>query len=723
MSLEVSIPDVIQRGPGRFLLNVSLLSDGSFLREIRSFWASWRLQKPLFTCLQKWWDAGKEKIKGLAISFSSAKKKSCSESKTLLSNLASHLKRRLDAGMVSCHDAYQATLASLAKLEIDDAEAARVHSRVKWAEERECSTSYYLRLAKKHRAQSWFSAIRNDHDTVVTDLNDIISAWLSFYSNLFSSCQTDPDDQSQMLSQLSLTLPSHEVPSCEGLFTVEEVLAALKGMARGKSPGSDGLPVEFFLKLWDTLGSDLVEVLNSSYNSGFLSLAPLVRALSPSCLRKVTVLIGTLAGRLLKVIHYVVRTDQTCGNPGPYIGENVSLLRDIVDLTSERNIPAAIFSLDQEKAFDRVAWGFMFATLQKMGFGPSFISWTRLLYNNARCSILINGYTSPVFYPTHGAQQGCPLSPLLYILTMEVLASNLRVHPDIVDISLPSSPTPLPVSSLYADDTSVIVTSDPGIEAIFDTYSRFEKASGSSLNLGKCKGLWLGAWRGRNDSPVAIDWSSAMIKVLGIFIGFGDVMAANWEPQIEAVSKCLSSLRTCSLSLSGKALVANALALSRIWYVASLVHMPQWVLSDLNCLLFKFFWSDKRDLVHRDVVVQNKASGGFGVVSISLKVHALLAQWVKHFQSSQRGWISLLTFWLFDCFGADPLTVLECPSLFSTCHLPPFYCAVLEAWKSLGGSRDPSSGVLTYRSNPDSRSQSLALPVSWLTSTFCSLGP
>ena len=47
-------------------------------------------------------------------------------------------------------------------------------------------------------------------------------------------------------------------------------MIALQGMARGKSPGSDGLPVEFFVKFWDVLGADLVDVFNSSYRDGFL---------------------------------------------------------------------------------------------------------------------------------------------------------------------------------------------------------------------------------------------------------------------------------------------------------------------------------------------------------------------------------------------------------------------------------------------------------------------
>ena len=131
--------------------------------------------------------------------------------------------------------------------------------------------------------------------------------------------------------------------------------------------------------------------------------------------------------------------------------------------------------------------------------------------------------------------------------------------------------------------------------------------------------------------------------------------------------------------------------------------MPNWVFSKLNSLLFKFFWAGKPDLVRRDVVVQKKDSGGFSVVSVKLKVQALLVQWVKRSQESQGGWISLLTYWLFDRFGVDLPTILEFPSLFYLPLLPPFYKAVFNAWRSLGGSCDPSSRAPTYSGDSNSR--------------------
>ena len=60
--------------------------------------------------------------------------------------------------------------------------------------------------------------------------------------------------------------------------------------------------------------------------------------------------------------------------PGRFTGENVALLRDLVDFATFSDTPVAVLSLHQEKAFDRVDWSFIRATLSAMGFGHSFIS-------------------------------------------------------------------------------------------------------------------------------------------------------------------------------------------------------------------------------------------------------------------------------------------------------------------------------------------------------------
>ena len=166
-----------------------------------------------------------------------------------------------------------------------------------------------------------------------------------------------------------------------------------------------------------------------------------------------------ITGRLLKVIHLVVDKDQTCGVPGRFIGENVALLHDVVEFASSSGTTVAILSLDQEKAFDRVDWGFMRSTLSAMGFGPSFISWVDLFYSRVQSAVNMNGYLSSFFSLSRGVRQGCPLSPLLYVLVSEVLAANIWCNAHISGFCLPGSARLSPhlaICRRYLFDSSVV---------------------------------------------------------------------------------------------------------------------------------------------------------------------------------------------------------------------------------------------------------------------------
>ena len=208
-----------------------------------------------------------------------------------------------------------------------------MRARIRWAEQGESSSSYFFRLEKKNAGDNWCAAIRNDEGQIVSDINQILEAWKSFYSKLFHADPPDLEAQDDVLNHLTMFLSSDKMHLCEGPITVEEALVTLKGMARRKTPGSDGLSAEFFLKFWNVLGSDLVQVLNTSHEYGTLpssmrkSLITLLfkkgHRLDIKNWRSISLLnidyklcARVLAGRLLKVIHLVVHRDQSCGVPG-----------------------------------------------------------------------------------------------------------------------------------------------------------------------------------------------------------------------------------------------------------------------------------------------------------------------------------------------------------------------------------------------------------------------
>ena len=133
------------------------------------------------------------------------------------------------------------------------------------------------------------------------------------------------------------------------------------------------------------------------------------------------------------------------------------------------------------------------------------------------------------------------------------------------------------------------------------------------------------------------------------------------------VENALNSWRQRSLSYQGKALLINALALSRVWYVSSLIHVPQWFSAALNSIILQFFWSGKRDFVTYHVVVQPSCLGGFNVVNFQYKVMALHVQWVCRIVASPSSWVSFMVFWFSSLLAGPPHLVFSAPLCFSLC--------------------------------------------------------
>ena len=112
--------------------------------------------------------------------------------------------------------------------------------------------------------------MRVSNGVAVTDAEGICESWASFYQYLFTACPVDLGVLSYLLDCLSLSLSVDDAASCDGPISANEAHAALLDMAKGKSSGSDGLPMEFYVAFWDLLGEDLVNVFNASLEAGLL---------------------------------------------------------------------------------------------------------------------------------------------------------------------------------------------------------------------------------------------------------------------------------------------------------------------------------------------------------------------------------------------------------------------------------------------------------------------
>lgn len=126
-----------------------------------------------------------------------------------------------------------------------------------------------------------------------------------------------------------------------------------------------------------------------------------------------------------------------------------------------------------------IEWSGTIFTLEKLGFGSHFILWVKLLYSSPQASVRTNAVQSEYFRLYCSTRQGCPLSPLLFVITIEPLAIALRSHPHISGIL--RNGIELKVS-LYADDLLLYVSNLP---AVLTTLQAFGQISGYKLNLNK----------------------------------------------------------------------------------------------------------------------------------------------------------------------------------------------------------------------------------------------
>lgn len=146
-----------------------------------------------------------------------------------------------------------------------------------------------------------------------------------------------------------------------------------------------------------------------------------------------------------------------------------------------------LLSLDIHKAFDSLSWDYLLDVLPRYGFGKHFLAILRILYDMPKASLMLRGYSSQPFNICRGTRQGCPLSPLVFVLAIEPLAIKICACPDIKGIECRDREH----KSLFFADDILMVLSAPitSLPNLYEILQPFSAISGLKINVDKSKAL------------------------------------------------------------------------------------------------------------------------------------------------------------------------------------------------------------------------------------------
>ena len=549
--------------------------------------------------------------------------------------------------------------------ELSASRGALKRSRLKFIDGNERNTSFFLSIESHRQEKRVIKEIYDTTGKLVTTPIQIMPTIASFYETLMSNHGDTHHDKPHLLDAFlgdaaHPTLNDEDRELLESPITIHELEEALKLLNSDSAPGCDGLTPLFYSHFWDSVKIPLFESIKESINNELLTLSQrravitlLPKSTEKEALRDISFwrpisLLNTdyklyskaLAIRLQNVIAKLVSDDQVGYIKGRNINDHIRFIDDIINYSKIKHIQGLIVSLDYRKAFATVCKDAIITSLKKFNFGPIFIQYVATIINGAESSIKNAGWISRFFQTSKGVRQGCNLSPLLFILVVELLAIKIRSNANIEGILDQTQNHFINETKLsqYADDMSLYLKNVTSLKLTLHEIDQFTKFSGLALNRKKSIAMWIGKDKDNEPGEETLKWlcKTECIKILGIYfnaIKEASLIEANWDNKIEEIHIIMNNWTKRNCSIWGKTIVAKTFLLSKLNYILQSLNLPINIQQIIDNMIFKFIWKTKSskktiEKIKRSTLCLNVKDGGLSMVSIETQQKVLLLRWL-----------------------------------------------------------------------------------------------
>lgn len=416
-------------------------------------------------------------------------------------------------------------------------------------------------------------------------------------------------------------------------ITTEEIFTAIQTSASRKSPGCDGIPKEFYVKAFNIIHRQLNLILNEALRGGFpeqfldgvvvlskkKTNLETIKAYRPITLLNYDykLLARILKVRLERIINEnrILNSCQKCSNARRDIFEAVHAIKDrVVELNCKRKT-GKLISFDLDHAFDRVDHTYLLSVLRSMRINENLVALIGRLMCSARSRIIINGNLSAQFPIQRSVRQGDPLSMLLFVVFLHPLLEKL--------LAICNHPKELVVA--YADDISIILVDETKLAEVKRAFDDFGLCSGARLNIAKTTAVNIGPQR---VNSTGAGWTTVCdsVKILGViyFNSLKRTIEENWRETIRKTSYLMWLFKPRDLSIHQKVTLLNLFVTSKLWYMASVLSMPNACIAKVTSQIGQFIWGRYPTRVSIDQLALPVAEGGLNLHVPKMKSKALI---------------------------------------------------------------------------------------------------
>jgi hypothetical protein len=552
--------------------------------------------------------------------------------------------------------------------------AHEFNARAKGIDMNEGGSKHFWQLADPDKKTSAVMGLRDPEgenpEKVQTKTQRMLNIGQRYYQKLYTP---DPVSEGSQRTCLGLLPEAPGLRSQDLLHPVKEseIRHVIKEWERGKSPGPDGIPYEWFKTFAkeERNGGALIRILLCVMNvllleqsaenyiqprrwaEGIISVMykdkgdvtelknyrPL--ALTNSIYKMLT---SILNNRIIEPINEVIGNHQTGFLPRRQIYDNIKLAQCLIDRAHQQKVPLYAALLDQEKAYDRVHHGFLWRALTKLGLPETLLCAIQNCYENAFAQVSINRHLSERVHLMRGVRQGDPLSCLLFDVNIEPFALLLIKNKN----RLPGFTTDTGIRnivSLYADDTMIFLTCVRQWMIVLDVYATYSKATNARLNEGKTEVV------GVNDSPdrptkmhgITIAYEGHSVRYLGIPVGLNVDYSPKWIQIKEAIAKKIENWsKIKSLSLRGRITVSKNIIYGKLYYHLRCMPCEKSYLDEISRVVFTFIWGMRtptaRGLVKREKIIRPVEEGGLNAMFLPTMMESLRMSWIQRLEFAAR---------------------------------------------------------------------------------------